>query len=358
LLIQFDASKAQRPITVRFDSSQEFDERGFGFPRWELDDELLEEVVVLDGSGATGALEAAFLSDENGNGLVLASYPGVWRVLDEFGQPSGTRAVEGFGGGLQQFIDGDGTAYSLELRGDESFRRHTEVICRRGDEILWRRESRKLDWKGCDPIRLEDGRVLVLCHGFEDLVAIRPDGEAAWERDAERHASYGHRTHPDLPGVYLCCFGRVSWHRASDGDRIGAELEFDDLYVTSAEPFSDPEGERLAFVVGSRGDRGGIAVIDSEGGLRWSSQTPENTLDLARLDRADGSSLFAVTTRGGNLFLIDGEGTVVHHRSLPQEPDPEIGVAVREITSGPLGDEHVGLAITFIQWVAVYRMRR
>ena len=360
LLRPFWAAWKQRPVVSHLSPTGALDERGYGFPAWSLDEELLEEFVVVDGRGADGAQDAAFLNDGDGHGVFLASYPGAWRALDEGGRPAlDSHEVQGVGGDLQRFVDSDGMAYTLELRGDESWLRHEEVICRRGNEIQWRRKANKLEWHGCDPLRLEDGSVLVLCHGFEDFVAIRPGGEVAWDRSDEFHPSYGHRAHPALPGVYLCHFGDISWHRVSDGRQIGAVLKIDSLYITGAAAFVGPAGERLAFVVGmGEGDTGGIAVIDADGELRWSAVTPGGSLEVIRVDREDGTALFAVTTNEGDLFLIDAEGTVLHQRSLPQKPDPKIGVAVYELNSGPLGKEHVGIAVCLLDWIAVYRLKR
>ena len=338
------------------------EDAGWEFPAWNLDEGLLEEVVTYRRSGFLGPSGTTFLEDDEGGGELLLCFANEWRVFDQRGERGGVREVDGWGGELARLEGTDGASYVLEQRGDHSFAPATEVICRRDGEVVWRRKSRQLDWHGSDPIRLDDGRELALLFGFEDWLAVHPNGEVAWDRSGETYASYMHSTHPALPGRYLAVFGDLRWHRAADGSQIGGELDPSSMYAFNAVAVPGPLGEPLAFAVGAgQGEhvgRGVISVFDEAGEARWVANAPDTSFELARIDRADGSSLFVVAAKTGDLFVIDAEGTALHHRTLPQEPREDIGVAIYELDAGPLGADHIGIAVTMLEWIAVYRLPR
>ena len=352
---------SEPPPTESFDTA-ELEAAGWSFPAVELDETLLEEVLVVPKRGFDGPQGASFLGDGEGGGSLLIRTLRAWQIYDEDGQRAGSRPVKRFGGEVVRFEDADGTAYVLEQRGPHGFSCADEVVCLRDGEELWSRESSNLGWIGTDAIYTEDDRALVLLFGYDDWIALRPGGEVAWDRSDEFHAGYNHSTHPELPGIYLCNFGDVSWHRSEDGDLVGEELDLDDIYVFNAEALPGPSGERLAFVTGSgmrdRGDGGVVAVVDEEGVPRWSAVGPKTSIELARLDRGDASSLFVLATKTGDLFVVDGAGTLLHHRTLPQVPDEEIGVAIYDLDVGPFGADHYGIAVTMLHRIAVYRMER
>jgi hypothetical protein len=350
------------PLESRSLSQAELEAAGWSFPAWKLDEELVEEVLVVPRLSLTPSAGATFLEDGTGGGAVLLCHAAKWRAYDEHGQLTGKREVDGWGGELVRFEDADGQVYELEQRGEYMFSRATDVTCKRDGEVVWTRTCRSLDWKGSDPIHLEDGRALVLLHGYDDWLAVEPDGTVAWDRSEEFYASYGHSTHPDLPGIYLGWYGDLSWRRAKDGSQKGKDVDLPDVYVTGAAVLPGPTGQAFAFAVGSgmreRDGQGVILVVDDEDTPRWVAEAPTESLEVARLDVDDGPPLFVVATRTGDLVVIDAEGTVLHHRSLPQEPSEELGVAIYELDAGPLGPDHIGIAVTMLEWIAVYRIAR
>ncbi|MCA8981020.1 MAG: hypothetical protein H6831_00310 [Planctomycetes bacterium] len=350
------------PPATHCGTRAELEAAGWEFPAWELDESLLEEVRVFPQSGKFGPTGATFLADGEGAGELLLSYPGEWCRYDAKGDRTGTRDVKGWGGEVERFEDADGVAYELELRGEDSWARSDEVVCRRGDEVLWRRRARKSGWKGAGPVRIDNGSHLVLCYGFEDWLALHPDGTVAWDRSAEFNPMDHHSTHPRLPGVYLKEYGDLEWRRAESGTRVGLELELDDVHAYDARALAGPNGDRLAFVVGPCGDRdergGALIVVDDSDTILWRGIASTPFMDLERIDCRDGESLFVVTAKTGDLFVVDAAGTVLHHRTLPQEPREDIGVAVYDLDTGPLGPDHIGIAVTLLDWIAVYRLRR
>ena len=350
------------PPATHSSTRSELEAAGWSFPAWDLDESRLEEVRVFSRSGRHGPSGATFLSGGEGGGELLLSYPGEWCRYDEHGEYVGDRDVNGWGGEVERFEDADGTEYVLEQRGEHSFSEDQVVQCLRDGEVLWHRRSRSTGWQGAGPIRLEDGRALVLLYDHDEWLALQPDGAVAWDHSDEFNPMDRHSTHSGLPGVYLQQYGDLEWRRVESGMRVGSELELHDAYAYDALALAGPNGERLAFAVGPGGDRdedeGALLVVDDSDTILWRAKAPTPFMNCERIDRADGSSLFVVVAKTGDLFVIDAEGTALHHRTLPQEPREDIGVAIYELDAGPLGADHIGIAVTMLEWIAVYRLPR
>lgn len=350
------------PPATHSATQAELEAVGWNFPAWDLDESRLEEVRVFSRSGRHGPNGATFLSGGEEGGELLLNYPGEWCRYDEHGEQVGERDVKGWGGEVERFEDADGTEYVLEQRGEHSFSEDQVVQCLRDGEVLWRRRSRSTGWQGAGPIRLEDGRALVLLYDHDEWLALHPDGTVAWDRSGDRGSGDRHSAHPALPGIYLSEHGNLGWHHSEHGGRIRNQLDTRGSYSYDAAAFAGPKGERLAFSVGTeidgRASEGALLVVDEESRVRWSASAPTRDLEVERLDVDDGPPLFVVATDTGDLFVIDAEGTVLHHRTLPQEPREELGVAIYELDAGPLGPDHIGIAVTMLDWIAVYRLKR
>lgn len=348
------------PPDTRCLERAELEQAGWNFPAWNLDETRLEQVDVVPCFGRSGPVGATFLEDGEGGGNLLLSFDGEWRAYDAQGDRVGTRDVKDFGGEAVRFEDADGTEYVLELRGEYSFSNDDVVQCLRDGEVLWHRRSRSTGWRGAGPIRLEDGRALVLLYDHDEWLALHPDGTIAWDRSRKRGSGDGHSTHPDLPGIYLSEYGDLEWRRTEDGTRVGPKLELGESFAYDAVAFPGAQGEPLAFSVGPAGgeDQGALLVVDDSDTIFWRATAPTPFMEVERIDRREGESLFVVTAKTGDLFVIDAEGTVLHHRTLPQKPNEQLGVAIYELDAGPLGPDHIGIAVTMLHWIAVYRLPR
>lgn len=352
------------PEAQRF-ARPELEQVGWNFPAWDLDEALLEEVEVFASSAGWGPVAATFLVDGEGGGELLLCREDEWRTYDARGHRTGSREVRGWGGEVERFEAADGTVYLLEQRGPEARSRADEVDCRRDGEVLWSRRSRNLYWEVTVPIGLEDGRSLVLLSSKGDFLALWPNGDVAWNQSDRPRKPNRISTHPDLPGVFLGMYEKLEWHRAADAVQIGSELQLDDAYAIDAEAFPGASGERFAFVVGRRWrdgkGQGVMSVVDATGAARWVADgTQACELEVERLDVADGPPLFVVASSKGDLFVVDSEGAVLHHRTLPRAPsqDDYDDVIIRELDTGPLGPDHIGIAVTLSDWIAVYRIAR
>jgi hypothetical protein len=188
------------------------------------------------------------------------------------------------------------------------------------------------------------------------LLDLNGAGEELWRTEAI--IAEGVRAHADLPGYFLTFHGDIEW-LTTDGCEVAKEgFKTPEVrYVREAEVYPAPDGTPRFLVAGSRlDDWQGVEVSNLSAESVWDARFHSDVAGLAMLEPAGGPRCFAVTTRNGDLLLFDEDGRLLHHRTLPQPPSSDIGVAVYSIDAGPFDDGSWGLAIEFLEWTVLYRL--
>jgi hypothetical protein len=157
--------------------------------------------------------------------------------------------------------------------------------------------------------------------GESGIVALDFSGKVAWRRPRE-YVMYQLGTHPRLPGRLLSIgAGRSTLFEHT---RAGVLEPWDSpgdegLYVSHGVVFPDAEGRPSIVIAGKRHgrDHSLLLRLDAADDAVWTVALTGECAGLAMLEPEGAPRLFAVTTRKGELLLLDDAGATRWRGLLP-----------------------------------------
>jgi hypothetical protein len=88
----------------------------------------------------------------------------------------------------------------------------------------------------------------------------------------------------------------------------------------------------------------------------WSAKPATEIDELVLLEPPGRPRLLVATTEGGELLVLDEEGTLRARATLPETPQPGGRVATYALAAGPLGRDGWAIAVDLLGGTYLYRL--
>lgn len=123
--------------------------------------------------------------------------------------------------------------------------------------------------------------------------------------------------------------------------------------------FPDADAKSAIVVTGEvRGDRSPFLLrVGEDGRERWSARPATEIHRIVLFEPPGRPRLLVATTWGGELLVLDEEGTLRARAKLPGSPGSDGRVSTRALAAGPFGADGLAIAVGLRNGTHVYRLR-
>jgi hypothetical protein len=351
------------------------------FPSEALVEGLLDEPVELERpkrlarSGAWWHKFLAMLPDPEGTPSILWGNEGTYEWLGADLEPHGTFRTENPLKALIHTGAAKAPYVSITTRAGAKGSETVDGRTGNGDRVwTWTGEDAP-SVKAIAPLfDAEADGCVVGADGKEGVLGLSADGGVRWHW-RERSPIYGVRTHRALPGWVLRIGGYTSLQRHDApepieraGDR-GLNAVFGDEFTFAHHGalFPTERGTPGVLWAGqgkidgvdeprlARIDAGDRSPAVDGAGVVWRMRPPAKVAALAMVEPPGRSRLFAVTTNGGELLVVDEDGALRARVRMPKT-STEFVVATYTLDAGPLGKDGWAIVVRLLKSTWVYRV--
>ena len=298
------------------------------FPEERLIPDLVREPVLLQG-GHVERVSEVFLMHRGsdapalmfGDGSTFAAYP--WTEgSDQISFVSPVVHVLQLDVEPHQLV-----ALAWEARFAGSLADHVVSLNEAGEE-LWRYQPPRRGFRAGAAAVLygERGPYGIAIGPGSDtgLVGVDAFGEILWDVP-EIYIIYDLETHRDLPGIMLIIGGSfvVAEHAfdkitgARDEERSSRRTQ-DYVYADTGVLFPGPDGDAEMILAGrAKNSDSVVHCFDNNYERKWTIRLSDRVSQLEMLEVGGRERLFAITTGGGDLILVDESGALRWRGRLP-----------------------------------------
>jgi hypothetical protein len=350
------------------------------FPSEALVEGLLDEPVELERpkrlarSGAWWHKFLAMLPDPEGTPSILWGNEGTYEWLGADLEPHGTFRTENPLKALIHTGAAKAPYVSITTRAGAKGSETVDGRTGNGDRVwTWTGEDAPF-LKAIAPLFDATTGCAVGAGGRDGVLGLSGEGGVLWQWP-KHHVMYEVKTHPALPGWVLRITGAASLerHDAPEPADRRAERELHRLldpdfsYVHHGVLFPTERGTPAVVWAGTvtpketdepllvRMDAGTTARAVDGAKVVWRLRPPSKPAGLAMLEPPGRSRLFAVTTNGGELLVVDEDGALRARVRMPKT-STEFVVATYTLDAGPLGKDGWAIVVSLLKNTWVYRV--
>ena len=207
--------------------------------------------------------------------------------------------------------------------------------------------------------------------GKDGIVGLAADGTVSWRRP-ERFVMYEVATHPALPGWVASATGHLAIEPpdvATTTDRPDdavADVTSEFTFVRHVVLFPSKRGDPAVVFGGNvkplPNEEPMLARFDAtpkgtavSSRYAWRARPATSPQAVVLLEPPRAPRLFAVTTEGGDLLLLDEDGTVRANGRMPHSRAGAVN-ATYSLSAGPLGDRGWAITVELLEGTYLYRV--
>ena len=239
-------------------------------------------------------------------------------------------------------------------------------------EVVWRWESGREFVKALAVLYGSAGEtgVVVGVGGEHGLAALDLDGRPLWQLE-KKYVVYQLHTHPELPGRLLFLGGSFELFShgegrdaprtllaLSQGARDSHSSRLSPRYLGNGTLFPDAEGKASLVLAGTMlfSKEPCLLRLGEDDREAWSAKPATEIDELVLVEPPGRPRLLVATTEGGELLVLDEEGTLRARATLPETPQAGGRVATYALAAGPLGRDGWAIAVDLLGGTHLYRL--